>query len=69
MYCLIETFNKMTYLINNNSGIGLPYFEIASAVTAEGLGLSFLSNAVCIVSLLRKTNCLCHLNPEIVDKR
>lgn len=38
-------------------------FEMANAVTAAGLGLSFLSNAVCIVSLLRNTNCLCHLKP------
>ena len=41
------------------------HFEIAIAVIAAGSLLSFLSNAVCMVSLLRNTSCLCQQKPEI----
>lgn len=34
------------------------------AVMAAGSLLSSLSNAVCMVSLLLKSSCLCHLNPR-----
>lgn len=34
------------------------------AVIAAGSLLSSLSNAVCMVSLLLKSSCLCHLNPR-----
>lgn len=37
---------------------------MAKAVIDAGSALSFLSYAVCIVSLLLNTNCLCHLNPK-----
>jgi len=40
------------------------YLETASAVTAAGSLLSFRSNAVCIVSLLRNTSCFCQWKPS-----
>lgn len=39
------------------------YLDTAKAVIDAGSVLSFRSYAVCMVNLLRKTNCLCHLNP------
>ena len=40
------------------------YLDTAIAVIAAGSLLSFLSNAVCIVNLLRNTSCFCHRNPN-----
>ncbi len=45
----------------------ITYLDTAIEVIAAGSLLSFLSNAVCIVNLLRKTSCFCQQNPLNIE--
>lgn len=67
---MLQTITDIKQFYTNKTSFAITifshntYLETARAVIEAGSALSLRSYAVCIVNLLRNTNCLCHLNPE-----
>ena len=73
--CQIHRYKSVFHYMKNIQKISPPRkyppqkmskltWKLASAVIAAGSLLSFRSNAVCIVNLLRNTSCFCQWNPS-----